>query len=73
MSAAPSATTPDETSPAAHRAVKDAKFTIGYNVVEGIRDLLDREKPDTSLVSIAPTGLSIVIMQWLARIKRKTG
>lgn len=35
MSTAP-ATTPDVTGPAAHRAVRYAKFTIGYNVVEGI-------------------------------------
>lgn len=29
-------TTPDVTGPAAHRAVRYAKFTIGYNVVEGV-------------------------------------
>ncbi|MGC5240842.1 MULTISPECIES: cation transporter [Streptomyces] len=144
MSTAP-ATTPDVTGPAAHRAVRYAKFTIGYNVVEGIiaisagaiagavslvgfgidssievaaavvvltrllaeikggepdeakerralkfiaitffalaayvtvegiRDLIGGERPDTSLVGIALTGLSIVIMPWLARAKRKAG
>lgn len=138
-------TTPDVTGPAAHRAVRYAKFTIGYNViegiiaisagtvagavsligfgidssievaaatvvlvrllaeikggepdeakerralkfiaitffalaafvtVEGIRDLVSGEKPDTSLVGIALTGVSIVIMPWLARVKRKAG
>ncbi|GAA3246007.1 hypothetical protein [Streptomyces labedae] len=35
MSTAP-ATTPDVTRRAAHRAVRYAKFTIGYNVIEGI-------------------------------------
>ncbi|AVH60811.1 MULTISPECIES: cation diffusion facilitator family transporter [Streptomyces] len=144
MSTAPAAT-PDVTSPAAHRAVRYAKFTIGYNVIEGIiavaagtvagavsligfgidsgievaaavvvlvrllaeikggepdeakerralkfiavtffalaayvtvegvRDLIGGEKPDTSLVGIALTGLSIVIMPWLAHAKRKAG
>ncbi|WP_239076128.1 hypothetical protein [Streptomyces sp. SID9913] len=37
MSTTPStAATPDVTSPAAHRAVRYSKFTIGYDVVEGI-------------------------------------
>ncbi|MCC9738894.1 cation diffusion facilitator family transporter [Streptomyces sp. MNU89] len=137
--------TPDVTGPAAHRAVRYAKFTIGYNVVEGviavsagavagaisligfgidsgievaaatvvlvrllaeikggepdeakerkalkfialtffalaayvtvegIRDLVADEKPDTSPVGIALTGLSIVVMPWLARVKRRAG
>ncbi|NYI77041.1 cation diffusion facilitator family transporter [Nocardioides panzhihuensis] len=141
----PSTTTPDVTGPAAHRAVRYAKVTIGYNVVEGIiaisagtvagavsligfgidssievaaatvvlvrllaeikggepdeakerralkfiaitffalaayvtvegvRDLVSGERPDTSVVGIALTGLSIVIMPWLARAKRKAG
>ncbi|MGC4971648.1 cation diffusion facilitator family transporter [Streptomyces sp. DT199] len=146
MSSTPAtATTPDVTGPAAHRAVRYAKFTIGYNVVEGviaisagavagavsligfgvdsgievaaavvvlvrllaeikggepdeakerralkfiaitffalaayvtvegIRDLVSGEKPDTSIVGVALTGLSIVIMPWLARAKRKAG
>ncbi|MCX5302834.1 cation transporter [Streptomyces sp. NBC_00160] len=44
-----------------------------YVTVEGIRDLVSGEKPDTSLVGIALTGVSIVIMPWLARAKRKAG
>lgn len=138
-------TTPDVTGPAARRAVRYAKVTIGYNViegiiaisagtvagavsligfgigssievaaatvvlvrllaeikggepdeakerralkfialtffalaafvtVEGIRDLFSGEKPDTSLVGIGLTGVSIVFMPWLARAKRKAG
>lgn len=31
------------------------------------------EKPDTLLVGIVPTGVSIVIMPWPARAKRKAG
>ena len=44
-----------------------------YVTVEGVRDLFSGEKPDTSLVGIVLTGVSIVIMPWLARAKRKAG
>lgn len=44
-----------------------------YVTAEAIRDLATGEAPDTSLVGIAITGLSIVIMPWLARAKRKVG
>ncbi|WP_019711071.1 cation transporter [Streptomyces xinghaiensis] len=44
-----------------------------YVTVEGIRDLVADEKPDTSPVGIALTGLSIVVMPWLARVKRRAG
>jgi hypothetical protein len=106
-------------SPAARRAVRYARFTIGYNivegvvatvvlirlltelrggepdeakeqralkiiavtffalagymVVEGVQDLVIAEHPDTSIVGIALTGLSIVVMPWLARVKRRAG
>lgn len=44
-----------------------------YVTVEGVRDLLSGEKPDTSLVGILLTGVSLVVMPWLARAKRKAG
>ncbi|MGH9250729.1 MAG: cation diffusion facilitator family transporter [Acidimicrobiales bacterium] len=44
-----------------------------YVTIEGIRELVTGETPDTSIVGIILTGLSIVIMPWLARAKRKTG
>lgn len=44
-----------------------------YVTVEGIRDLVTGEEPDTSIVGIALTGASIVIMPLLARVKRKAG
>lgn len=44
-----------------------------YVTVEGIRDLFAGEAPDTSIVGIALTGASIVIMPWLAHVKRKAG
>ncbi|WP_031108195.1 cation diffusion facilitator family transporter [Streptomyces sp. NRRL S-146] len=59
------------------RALKFIAITFfalaGYVTVEGVRDLVSGEKPDTSLVGIALTGLSIIIMPWLARAKRKAG
>ena len=44
-----------------------------YVTAEGIRDLIAGERPDTSIVGIVLTGLSIVIMPWLAGVKRKVG
>lgn len=45
----------------------------GYVTVEGIRDLVTGAQPDTSLVGIALTGVSVVVMPWLARAKRRAG
>ncbi|MGA5215259.1 cation diffusion facilitator family transporter [Streptomyces cinereoruber] len=59
------------------RALKFIAITFfalaAYVTVEGIRDLVSGEKPDTSLVGIVLTGVSIIIMPWLARAKRKAG
>lgn len=44
-----------------------------YVVVEGTRDLISGEEPDTSAVGIALTGLSILIMPALAYAKRRVG
>lgn len=44
-----------------------------YLVVEGIRNLVVGEKPDTSLVGIVLTAASIVIMPLLALFKRRVG
>lgn len=59
------------------RALKFIAITFfalaAYVVFEGIRDLVGGEAPDTSIVGIALTGASIVIMPWLARLKRKAG
>lgn len=45
----------------------------GYVVFEGMRNLLTDETPDTSLVGVALTGASIVLMPLLARSKQRTG
>jgi divalent metal cation (Fe/Co/Zn/Cd) transporter len=44
-----------------------------YVTVVGVRDLVSGEKPDTSVVGIALTGASIVVMPALARLKRRAG
>lgn len=44
-----------------------------YVVVEGIRDLVTGERPDTSLIGIVLTALSLVIMPWLAGAKHRAG
>jgi cation diffusion facilitator family transporter len=44
-----------------------------FLVVEGIRDLIVGERPDTSVVGIVLTGASIVVMPLLAWFKRRVG
>ena len=40
---------------------------------DSIRSLIAKEEPDASIVGIALTAVSIVVMQWLARAKRRVG
>lgn len=44
-----------------------------YVVVEGVRNLVLGETPDTSAVGIALTALSVVLMPTLARLKKRAG
>lgn len=44
-----------------------------YVAFEAVRSLIDQEEPHASLVGIALTALSIAVMLWLARAKRRTG
>jgi divalent metal cation (Fe/Co/Zn/Cd) transporter len=44
-----------------------------YVAFEAIRSLLAQEAPDASLVGIILTAVSIVVMLWLARAKRRAG
>ena len=59
------------------RALKFIAVTFfalaAYVTVEGVRDLVSGESPDTSPVGIALTGASIVIMPLLAAAKRRVG
>lgn len=59
------------------RALKFMAVTFfalaAYVTVEGVRDLVVGEEPDTSVVGIVLTGVSIIIMPWLARAKRRAG
>lgn len=60
-----------------HRAerIVGASFLLlaVYVAFEAVTTLLEREEPDASPMGIALTGLSIVVMLWLARAKRQTG
>jgi divalent metal cation (Fe/Co/Zn/Cd) transporter len=56
------------------RAVALTFFVLAaYLVVVGIRDLIVGETPETSVVGIVLTALSIVIMPTLAALKRRVG
>lgn len=44
----------------------------GYVGIESARDLAAMERPDESIVGIAVAALSLVVMPWLARAKRRT-
>jgi cation diffusion facilitator family transporter len=44
-----------------------------YVAFEAVRTLINQEAPDPSPVGIALTALSIVVMLWLARAKRRVG
>lgn len=44
-----------------------------YVGFEAVRSLLSREAPDASPIGVALTALSIVVMLWLARAKRRVG
>ncbi len=44
-----------------------------YVVIEGVRDLLSGEEPDTSVVGLVLLASSLVVMPLLARAKRKVG
>jgi divalent metal cation (Fe/Co/Zn/Cd) transporter len=56
------------------RAVALTFFVLAaYLVVVGIRDLVVGETPETSVVGIVLTALSIVIMPTLAALKRRVG
>ncbi len=56
------------------RAVAVTFFLLAtYLIVEGVHDLLVGGRPETSVVGIVLTALSIVIMPTLAAIKRRVG
>jgi divalent metal cation (Fe/Co/Zn/Cd) transporter len=44
-----------------------------YVAFEAVRSLVGQEAPDASPVGIARTAVSIAVMLWLARAKRRTG
>ena len=44
-----------------------------YIAVEGVRDLLTGARPEVSTVGLVLTGLSMLVMPWLAHAKRRVG
>jgi divalent metal cation (Fe/Co/Zn/Cd) transporter len=49
-------------------------FVLGaFIAVEAVRSIVTRQEPDASVVGIVLTTVSIVVMQWLARAKRRIG
>jgi divalent metal cation (Fe/Co/Zn/Cd) transporter len=44
-----------------------------FVAVEAVRALVGRHEPDMSMIGIVLTSVSIVVMQWLARTKRRVG
>ena len=65
----------------AERVERQAERLVGvaflllatYVAFEAVRSLIGKEEPDSSVVGIVLTALSIVVMLWLARAKRATG
>lgn len=59
------------------RALKFIAVTFfalaAFVIFEGTRDLITGQTPDTSLVGIGITGLSLLVMPLLARAKRRAG
>lgn len=57
----------------AHRLVALTLFLLAaYVAVDAVTTLYQREKPDTSIVGIVLTSVSIAVMLWLAKAKRAT-
>ncbi len=57
----------------AHRLVALTLFLLAaYVAFDAVTTLYQREKPDTSIVGIVLTSLSIAVMLWLAKAKRAT-
>lgn len=56
------------------KAVAVTFFVLAaYVIVEGLRDLLRGENPDTSIVGIVLLATSVIVMPLLARAKRRVG
>lgn len=56
----------------AHRLVGLSLFALAAWVAfDAIRTLVTRERPESSVAGIAITSLSLVVMPWLARAKRR--
>ena len=58
----------------AHRLVAVSLFLLAaYVVSDAVKALWLREQPDVSAVGLVLLAVSMLVMQWLARAKRRTG
>jgi divalent metal cation (Fe/Co/Zn/Cd) transporter len=68
---------PDRAEAVEQRALRLIGLTFivlaAFVAIEAVRALVGRHEPDVSVVGIALTSVSIVVMQWLARTKRQVG
>jgi divalent metal cation (Fe/Co/Zn/Cd) transporter len=56
----------------AHKLVGLSLFLLGaYIVIDASKTLITRQRPEPTMVGIAVTSLSLAVMWWLARAKRK--
>jgi divalent metal cation (Fe/Co/Zn/Cd) transporter len=57
----------------AHRLVGVSLFLLAaFVAVDAVRTLVAQERPEPSLVGIVLTAVSLVVMAWLARAKRRS-
>lgn len=57
----------------ARRLVAVSLFALAtYVLFDAVRALIERERPEPTLVGLALTALSLFVMGWLARAKRRT-
>lgn len=56
----------------AHKLVAGSLFALGaYVTIDAVHALWTREQPEASMIGIALTALSMLVMSWLARAKHR--
>ena len=68
---------PERAEAVEHKALRIIGVTFlilgAFIAVDSLRSLITAEKPAVSTVGIALTAVSVVVMRWLARAKRRVG
>lgn len=62
-----------ETERLTRRGLRLAQFTVGYNVIEGIRSFTGDEEPERSWIAIGLLVASMIVMPVLAAAKKRVG